>query len=229
MIVKSGPVSNPFKIVINRVNFWRVKTTNRNIHKFFIPVKINIIIDASGKFIVPGLIDGFAVINNQEYANAFLYMGITSIIGVDGGRRGPFFSEADPSPDFYRLESVGDEREPVEKHLEDLELLYEKGYSIALLKRIGLIIMAGALPVLNPHLKSPTALFLKMKPMMEEDYSLNHLPPLLLTVQSFNILRSPEAAACIARFPLQSSPIPFFGITFPMKFMAAHQKSLTQI
>jgi len=91
-------------------------------------------IDASGKFILPGLIDGFAAMNNQQYANAFLYMGITTIIGVDGGRRGPFFSEAEPSPVFYRLESVGDEKKPVEEHIEDLELLYEKGYSIALLK-----------------------------------------------------------------------------------------------
>jgi len=93
-----------------------------------------VVIDASGKFIIPGLFDGFAVINNQEYANAFLYMGVTSIIGVDGGRRGSFFTEADPSPDFYRLESVGDERKPVEEHIADLESLYEKGYSIALLK-----------------------------------------------------------------------------------------------
>ncbi len=91
-------------------------------------------IDASGKFVVPGLIDGFAVINNQEYANAFLYMGITSLIGVDGGRRGPFFTEADPSPDFYRLESVGDDKKPVEENLKDLDLLHKKGYSIALLK-----------------------------------------------------------------------------------------------
>ncbi len=91
-------------------------------------------IDASGKFIIPGLFDGFAVVNNQQYANAFLYMGITSIIGVDGGRRGLFFSEADPSPDVYRLESVGDERKPINEHIKDLESLYEKGYSIALLK-----------------------------------------------------------------------------------------------
>jgi len=91
-------------------------------------------IDASGKFILPGLIDGFAVMNNQEYANAFLYLGVTSLIGVDGGRRGSFFTGADPSPDFYRLESVGDERKPVEEHIKDLELLYEQGYSIVLLK-----------------------------------------------------------------------------------------------
>ncbi|NOQ92084.1 MAG: hypothetical protein GQ552_05130, partial [Flavobacteriaceae bacterium] len=38
------------------------------------------VIDATGKFIMPGLTDGFTVINNQNYANAFLYMGITDII-----------------------------------------------------------------------------------------------------------------------------------------------------
>ncbi|MCK4990416.1 MAG: hypothetical protein KAS29_08025, partial [Bacteroidales bacterium] len=33
------------------------------------------VIEADGKFIIPGLIDGFAVLNNQFYANAFLYKG----------------------------------------------------------------------------------------------------------------------------------------------------------
>ena len=91
------------------------------------------IIDAKGKFIIPGLIDGFAVLNNQSYANAFLYMGITSIIGVDGGRRGDFFWDAIPSPDIYKLESVGDEPKTTEEHLTDLHKLYEKGAKVVLL------------------------------------------------------------------------------------------------
>ena len=48
------------------------------------------VIDASGKFIMPGLVDGFATLNNQAYANAYLYKGITTILEVDGFRRGPF-------------------------------------------------------------------------------------------------------------------------------------------
>ncbi|GEM_PF-99251 len=92
------------------------------------------VIDASGKYIMPGLIDGFAVMNNQAYANAFLYSGITTIIGVEGGRRGPFFYFADPSPDFYMLESVGDFPKPDSSQLFDLRKLYEEKYKIALLK-----------------------------------------------------------------------------------------------
>ena len=92
------------------------------------------IIDASGKFILPGLIDGFAVLNSQFYANAFLKKGVTTIIGVDGGRRGWFYPNANPSPDFYMLESVGDEIKSDSAHLDDLKELHKEGYKIALLK-----------------------------------------------------------------------------------------------
>jgi dienelactone hydrolase len=92
------------------------------------------IIDATGKFILPGLIDGFAVLNSQFYANAFLKKGVTTIIGVDGGRRGWFYPNANPSPDFYMLESVGDEVKSDSAHLNDLKELHSEGYKIALLK-----------------------------------------------------------------------------------------------
>jgi hypothetical protein len=63
-------------------------------------------IDATGRFIVPGLNDVFATINNQAYANAFLYMGVTGIVGSDepGGRRGPLFMSGRPSPRIYKLD-----------------------------------------------------------------------------------------------------------------------------
>ncbi len=66
------------------------------------------VIDVAGKFIVPGLVDVFATVNNQAYANAFLYMGVTSIVGLDepGGRRGPLFTSASPSPRIYKLEAL---------------------------------------------------------------------------------------------------------------------------
>ncbi len=66
------------------------------------------VIDATGKFIMPGLTDGFTVINNQNYANAFLYMGVTDIIGVESERRGAFYHDANPSPNIHMLREVGE-------------------------------------------------------------------------------------------------------------------------
>jgi len=66
------------------------------------------VIDATGGFIVPGLHDVFATVNNQAQANAFLYMGVTSIVGLDepGGRRGPLFLGAHPGPRVHRLDDL---------------------------------------------------------------------------------------------------------------------------
>ncbi len=91
-------------------------------------------VDVRGRYIIPGLIDGFAAINNQAYANAYLYMGITSIISVDGGRRGPLFTTGHPSPRIYPLESVGDDPKPIAELIADLEKLHRDGKKIALLK-----------------------------------------------------------------------------------------------
>jgi len=89
------------------------------------------LLDATGKFIIPGLTDGFSVINNQSYANAFLYMGITDVIGVESERRGEFYHNANPSPNIHMLQSVGespisDEEviQTIEKHAKNkVELL----------------------------------------------------------------------------------------------------------
>ena len=66
------------------------------------------VIDARGKYLVPGLHDVFATVNNQGQANAYLAMGVTSIVGLDepGGRRGPLFLGADPSPRVYPLDVI---------------------------------------------------------------------------------------------------------------------------
>jgi hypothetical protein len=66
------------------------------------------VIEIPGKYVIPGLNDAFATQNNQAHANAYLYMGVTSIVGLDepGGRRGPLFLAAAPSPHVYRLESI---------------------------------------------------------------------------------------------------------------------------
>ena len=68
-----------------------------------------LLIDAKGKWILSGLIDAFAVLNNQAFADSYLAMGVTSLIGVSGGRRGPMYLDADPGPRIFALESVGDE------------------------------------------------------------------------------------------------------------------------
>jgi hypothetical protein len=90
-------------------------------------------IDVSGKFILPGLIDGFAALNNQSYADAYLYMGVTSIIAVDDERRGAFFGKANPGPKVYRLEGVGEEALPTDELLRQIDELHTKGYKVVLL------------------------------------------------------------------------------------------------
>lgn len=61
------------------------------------------VVDVTGKYIVPGLTDGFAGLKNQAHANAYLYMGVTSIVGAfdPGTLRGPWFKEANPSPRVF--------------------------------------------------------------------------------------------------------------------------------
>ena len=89
------------------------------------------VIDGTGKFIIPGLTDGFAVINNQNYANAFLYMGVTDVIGVESERRGEFYHKANPSPNIHMLREVGEEPttdseviQTIEKHAKNqIEIL----------------------------------------------------------------------------------------------------------
>jgi hypothetical protein len=91
------------------------------------------ILDVSGRYLVPGLTDGFAAINNQAYADAYLHGGVTSIIAVSGGRRGRLFTEAEPGPHINVLQSVGSERASLEEHLEATEARAEEGVDILLL------------------------------------------------------------------------------------------------
>ena len=91
------------------------------------------IIDATGKYIIPGLTDGFAVINNQNYANAFLYMGITDVIGVESFRRGKFYHDANPSPNVHMLESVGDTPLTNQQLLDSIHKLSNNGIDVLLM------------------------------------------------------------------------------------------------
>ena len=63
------------------------------------------VIDVSGKFIIPGLIEGFGSVANQAFANAYLYMGVTTVSTVEDNRRGKTFWEANPSPALYKQDA----------------------------------------------------------------------------------------------------------------------------
>lgn len=65
------------------------------------------VIDCTGKFIIPGLVDGFAGMSNQAQANANLYMGVTTVVASADDRRGHIDLTANPSPHIYLLDSVG--------------------------------------------------------------------------------------------------------------------------
>jgi hypothetical protein len=65
------------------------------------------VIDCTGKFILPGLVDGFAGMSSQGQANANLYMGVTTVVATTDDRRGFIDSGANPTPHLYLLDSVG--------------------------------------------------------------------------------------------------------------------------
>jgi len=65
------------------------------------------VIDCRGKYLVPGLVDGFAGMNSQGQANAFLYMGVTTVVASADDRRGHIDRNANPSPHLYLLDSIG--------------------------------------------------------------------------------------------------------------------------
>ena len=76
--------------------------------RFLMPVpKGAQVIDCTGKFIIPGLIDGFTGMNSQGQASADLYMGVTTIVASGDDRRGHIDFSANPSPHVYLLDSVG--------------------------------------------------------------------------------------------------------------------------
>jgi len=65
------------------------------------------LLDESGKFVIPGLVDGFCGMQNQAEANAELYEGVTTISASGDDRRGTLFLAADPSPHVYVMDSAG--------------------------------------------------------------------------------------------------------------------------
>jgi Amidohydrolase family len=65
------------------------------------------VLDCTGKFLIPGLIDGFAGMNSQAQANANLYMGVTTVVASADKERGFIDFGASPSPHLFPIDSVG--------------------------------------------------------------------------------------------------------------------------
>jgi len=65
------------------------------------------VIDCAGKFIIPGLVDGYAGINSQGQASANLYMGVTTVVARTDREHGLVDAYANPSPHIYLIDSIG--------------------------------------------------------------------------------------------------------------------------
>lgn len=65
------------------------------------------VIDCTGKYLIPGLVDGFAGMNSQGQANANLAMGVTTVVASGDAERGHVDMHANPSPHIYLLDSIG--------------------------------------------------------------------------------------------------------------------------
>jgi hypothetical protein len=69
------------------------------------------VIDCTGKFLVPGLVDGYTGMSTQGQASADLYMGVTTVVGAPSiltdGSHAPVDDHAHPSPHLYLLDSIG--------------------------------------------------------------------------------------------------------------------------
>jgi len=65
------------------------------------------VIDCTGKFIIPGLVDGYAGMNSQGQANANLYMGVTTVVTRSDHSHGLTNYAANPSPHLYLINSIG--------------------------------------------------------------------------------------------------------------------------
>jgi hypothetical protein len=65
------------------------------------------VIDCSGKFLLPGLVDGFAGMSSQAEANADLYMGVTTVVASSNDQHGMIDFTAHPSPHLYLIDSIG--------------------------------------------------------------------------------------------------------------------------
>ncbi len=92
------------------------------------------IVDCTGKFLVPGLIDGFAGMNSQAQANANLYMGVTTVVARADSERGFIDTNAEPSPHIYPIDTIGvtDDWSLLARQSEWISKLREGAHSVEL-------------------------------------------------------------------------------------------------
>jgi len=64
------------------------------------------VIDCTGKYLIPGLVDGLAGMNSQGQANAYLYMGVTTVVVRSDVQHGSIDFTARPSPHLYLVDSI---------------------------------------------------------------------------------------------------------------------------
>lgn len=65
------------------------------------------VVDCTGKYLIPGLVDGYAGMSGQDQANADLYMGVTTVVARSDGVRGHIDFQANPRPHLYPVDSIG--------------------------------------------------------------------------------------------------------------------------
>lgn len=65
------------------------------------------VIDCTGKYLIPGLVDGYAGMNSQGQANANLYMGVTTVVARNDAEHGRIDFAANPRPHLYIVDSIG--------------------------------------------------------------------------------------------------------------------------
>ena len=110
-------------------------------------------IQAQGKFIVPGLIDGFGTLHNQAFANAYLYEGVTTVYvptvvpGGGGDGQVDVLRTASPGPRlFLGAPMTGyseDGADPSDKPMIDHRLHDQRLTNQHLIKRIDTLAAQG--------------------------------------------------------------------------------------
>ena len=65
------------------------------------------VIDCTGKFILPGFVDGYAGMNSQGQASANLYMGVTTVVARSDFEHGQVDYGAYPRPNILPIDTAG--------------------------------------------------------------------------------------------------------------------------
>lgn len=79
------------------------------------------VIKIRDSYVVPGLVDGFGALDNQTYANAYLYMGVTSLCAIADQQRHRPFREASPGPTLYPYGLVGGLETSTDEMLKEID------------------------------------------------------------------------------------------------------------